>query len=945
MSVPRFTGRSAVITLGVIVAAILIFGRFIAQFLVDIAWHQALGRSDVLWGQILTRIGLFGGFFLFFVVVATINLFIADRAAPDEFPANVHPYVEQFHQVFGSRLRLVRYGGALVLAFLLALPMSSYWQSWLLFRHAQPFGSTDPQFGLDVGFYVFTLPFMSLVVDWLFVALIAVIVLTVFAHLVNGGVVFTSSWPAVRSATKAHLAVLLSILAAVKAADYWLSRYELTFGTRGFVQGATYTVVKAQIPALILLVMIGLLTAILFLVTIRTGQWRVPLVSSVLWLVMMIVGGMVYPSVVESLVVRPNQEEREAPYIARNVEATRAAMGIDEVTTKEVTFADLSADQLEADTKPFERVRLLNPSLMLSRFRIDRGEVAGLKIADLDVDRYDLGDGTEQVLVAARELDLGTVANTTWQGTHLANTRGCELVVAPVGEVTVNDRPRYRVPEVDRPELYFSPDIGGYSVVGTDVAENPCGENEPYAGTAGVPMGGLFRRAVMALAFLDYNLVGSGAINADSQLLWIKSAQDRVEKIAPFFSYDGDPYPVVVDGGVQWVIDGYTITSRYPYAQRIGGVQLSRSTGLTGDANYIRNSVKATVDAYTGEVRFYVIDPDDPIVTAWGKAFPDLLVPVAEMPAELKQHLRYPEDLFRVQTALYSKYQIAPDKFFQRTGAWSIAQAPSVDRQDAGTVGAGASPEVANTRQAFATESNVSRFHPYYTLFGGSQAVADHDERFVMLRPFVPFSTDDQRTELQAYMTASSEPDSYGELTSYVVADDPLPAGPLRVADQAESELQISSALTLLANQETGTKVKFGDMQLIPVADGLVYVRPVYVVSSDVTEYRNVIVSYNNRSVMAPRLDEALARLFSGYEASSPAVTADDGDEGTVESGDTGAPADITSVLAQADRVFAEAQDALAAGDLGAYQDAMNRVGALIDQANDLIGQPAPSDS
>ena len=924
--------------LGLVFFLIVVFGRAIASFYVDALWHQSLGRSDVFWGQLGAKATLFFLFFLVFLLLSALNLYVADRTAPTEFPANVHPYVERFHEVFGQRLRLIRYGTALVLSFMLALPAMAKWQDWLLFRNSKPFGVNDPQFNVDVGFYIFELPFITFAVDWLFAALVVVTLLTLAAHLLNGGVLFTSSTPTVRAATKIHMAVLLAVLASVKAADYWLTRFELTNETRGFVQGATYSVVKAQLPAMMLLVLIALLTALLFLSTIRTDKWRFPLVASGLWLVVLVIGGLIYPAIVQSLVVKPNQEEREALYIARNVEATRAAMGIGDVLEQSITFERLTAAKVETDLDPIRNVRLLNPSQMLSRFTIDRGEVAGLKIADLDVDRYDIDGKREQVLITARELDLGNIPNKSWQGEHLVSTRGCGLVLAPVGRVTDRDRPDYQTVDLARPELYFSPDISGYAIAGTSVTESQCGETSSYSGTSGVQLKGFFRKAAFALAFLDYNVIGSGAIDSDSQMLWVREVEDRVAKLAPFLDYDGDPYPVVVDGGVQWVIDAYTSSSRYPYAQRIGNVQLSNSTGLSRSANYIRNSVKAVVDAYTGDVTFYVVDDTDPILQAWRSAFPDLFTDRDDMPAELAEHLRYPEDLFRVQTDLYSKYQIAPADFFQRTGAWSVAQAPSVDRQDTSrTVNAPGDPTDVQTE--FATESSVERFVPYYTMF--RNAVTGEDE-FVILRPFVPFSTDDRRTELQAYMTASSDPENYGELVAYVVDQDPLPPGPLRVADQAESEQDISPELSLQANVETGTKVKFGDLQLIPVADGLIYVRPVYVIASEITEYRFVIVSHDNAAVLDTSLDGALTRLFRGFEGDIGDRVVESDDTPPPDDGDDVAPIpganDPAALAAEAEQLYLEAQDLLKAGDLGAYQMKLDQVGEILIKLSDELG-------
>ena len=958
----RISRRGAIIGGVILLIVVVVFSRAMAQFYIDALWHDALGRSDVFWGQVRAKLTMFAIFFTAFLLMAGLNLYFADRAAPQQFPANVHPYVERFHEVFGQRLRFIRYATAGVLAFILALPATSHWQEWLLFRNSVSFGERDPQFHVDVGFYVFELPFISFAIDWLFAALIIVLLLTMAAHLLNGGVLFTSSTPTVRPATRVHFAVLLALLAAVKAADYWLTRYALTNETRGFVQGATYTVVNAQIPALMLLMLIALLTAGLYLWTIRSNRWRLPIVASALWLVIALVGGLVYPALVQWAVVRPNQGEREATYIERNVKATRQALGLVDVTVQPVQFGRLATEDVASDVEPIKNVRLLNPTQMLSRFTFDRGEQTGLVIADLDVDRYAIETDTpEQVLIAARELDLGNIPNKSWQGKHLASTRGCGLVTAPASRVTTQDRPQYQDVALDRPELYFSPEISSYAVARTDVTENPCGTGDPYAGTSGVRISGFGRRAAFALAFLDYNLLGSGAINGDSEMLWVRSVEDRVKKLAPFLHFDGDPYPVVVGGGVQWVIDAYTSTSRYPYAQRIGNIQLSEQTGLPRDSNYVRNSVKAVVDAYTGDVTFYIVDDTDPIVRAWQSAFDDLFTPLDEMPEELRQHLRYPEDLFRVQTELYSKYQVDAGEFFSRNGAWSVAQAPSIDRQDTST-GATAAPPVAEDEAAgeFATESNTARFTPYYTMF---RSGLTGEEEFVILRPFVPFSTNDRRTELQAYLTASSDPETYGKLVSYVVQQDPLPPGPLRVADQAESEQDISPRLSLQANEETRTRVVFGDLQLVPVSDGLLYIRPVYVVSSDVPEFRYVIASTGSNAVLGTDLENALSQLFPGFEeplgdrvpdsgddTESPTTgeqgeeTSDEstseqtgGEESVVDDGSVTGEPDALTLLAEAEDLFSQAEDLLRAGDLGGYQEMIALAEAKVAEAIDVL--------
>ena len=695
------------------------FGRALARFYVDFLWHDGLGRADVFWGVIRAKATLFALFFAAFGLLAGANLLIADRLSPTHFPPNVHPYVERFHELFGHRMRMFRYVGAALLALVVALPTTSQWQSWLLFRNSQSFGRSDPLFHADVGFYVFELPFLGFVLDWLFVAMVFVLVMTVLTHVLNGGVVFASPVPSVRPATKGHIAVLLAVLAALKAADYWVTRYETTNERRGFVQGATYAVVNAQLPALMLLMLVALLTGGLYLATIRRSSWRLPLIASALWLVVLVAGGYLYPALVQSLVVNPNQQSREQPYIERNVEATRAAMGIDfdNVVRTEVSFGPLNTAAVESDPGPLQDVRLLNPAEMLSRFQIDRGAEAGLSIDDLDVDRYVLDGRQQQVLVAARELDLQGIPNQSWQGRHLINTRGCGLVMAPSSRVLESGRPEYLQPEgITRPELYFSPSLSGYAVAGSSQAERPCagGSSEEYEGTAGVQMSSFVRRAAFALAFLDYNVLGSGAIEDNSQMLWVRNVRDRLEKLAPFLSYDGDPYPVVIEGRIKWVVDAYTATSRYPYAQRIGTeVRLTEGSGIDTDANYVRNSVKAVIDAYDGSVTFYVNDAEDPIIKAWQGAFGDLFTPGEEMPAELREHLRYPEDLFRVQTDVYSKYQLEPEQFFQRQGAWSVAQAPSINpREPASTAAPAPNTNEAGAPAALASEAATSRFTP-----------------------------------------------------------------------------------------------------------------------------------------------------------------------------------------------------------------------------------------
>ncbi|MUH50277.1 MAG: hypothetical protein F2789_03615 [Actinobacteria bacterium] len=927
-------GRMVLIIVAVVLVVLLLASRAIAGFYVDYLWHQSVGRTDVFWGMLGSKAFLFGLFALLFVLLSVLNLLIADRLAPSTLSTDTHPAVTRFHEVFGHRMRLVRVVACAVLGLMVAVPASGHWQEWLLFRNSVNFGKNDPQFSTDIGFYVFRLPFLVFLFDWLFIAVLLVLVITVAAHVLSGGVVITPPMPKVRRATKAHFAILLSVLALLRAGGYWLERYQLTTERRGYVQGALYAVLKAQLPAVLLLMLISLLVAALFLYSIRTGSWRVPLVACALWLVIALFGGVVYPSVIQALVVNPNEKEREAPYIARNIEATRDALGISKVTTVPITFGDLTAQKVAGDLSPVRDTRLLDPAVMLRRFTFDKGQVAGLAITDLDVDRYNLNGRVQQALVAARELDLKNVANTSWQGTHLIATHGCGLVVAPASQVQGNNRPIYSELPLDHPELYYSPSITGFAVVKTNTTEKPCqgSETAPYAGTGGIQLNSAMRRFAFALSFFDYNLWGSNSITETSRIQWVRNVRDRAEKIAPFLHFDTDPYAVALNGKALWVIDAFTTTDQYPYAQDADRSQLDSTSGLNHVFNYVRNSVKVVIDAYDGTITFYKMDTVDPILKAWSNAFPDLFVDSSKMPDGLKDHLRYPEDLFRIQTAAYARYQLAPSAFFERTGAWSVAQGPPSEPNAKAAAAATVTTDGQQSASNVSAESTTQRFIPYYTMFhtpGSSVAPT-----FSILRPFVPYSKDDTRTELQSFMVASSDPATYGQLTAYSLTA--TVDGPTVVANNAETDGTISQTITQLNQQ--GSTVRYGDLQLVPVDGGLLYVRPFYVVGDNLAEYRFMIVSYNARAVIDSSLTGALKKLFPGFSGEvGDRVGTTPSDTGSTVPTDTGntttdTPADL---LNKAQKLFDEADAALAQkpADFATYQSKQAQARALIEQA------------
>jgi uncharacterized membrane protein (UPF0182 family) len=608
----------------------------------------------------------------------------------------------------------------------------------------------------------------------------------------------------------------------------------------------------------------------------------------------------------------------------------------------------VSAADVKESTASLADTRLLDVTEMRDRFALDEGQFAFYAVNDLDVDRYEIDGRLQQTLVAARELNSDGIPNRTWVSRHLIYTHGCGLISASASRVTTDGRPIYADLPVDRPQLYFGTQQPGYAIVNTGQVEQACPDTEaaPYEGDGGVRLDSTFRRLAFAIHFGEFNLFGSNLIEDSSRLVHIRDVRDRVSKIAPFLHLDADPYPVVVDGSVKWIVDAFTTTARYPYAQKANTDNLTPGSGLDHNFNYVRNSVKAVVDAYSGDITLYVIDPTDPIVRAWSKAFPGLFTPSDQVSDELRSHFRYPEDLFRVQTNLYGRYQFADaDQFFNRDAAWSIAQAATREPELAVTAAGGVplTDAVAEANTGDVADARVSRFEPYYTLF---HAPGSSTSEFSLLRPFVPFSPDDTRKELRAVMAVSSDPDTYGQITVYSI-EGTLPEGPATVAAELGSDPEISPVITLL--DQRGSRVVFGQLQVVPVADGVVWVRPLYVRPDDAGSkqvfVRRVLAWYDGQSVIGDTLTDAINRLFPGAGIDLGEVMADGTVTEPTDSGEPSTPADgagaastdPATLLEEAETVFDEADQALRDGDLGLYQEKVSEAQGLIKKALDAL--------
>jgi len=959
------SGRIALLVIAAAVFLLLISLRGIAGFYTDFLWFDELGITSVWKGVLGTKIVLGAVFTVVFFALLWANLAIADLIAPTFRPMGPEEqFVERYHEVVGSRGGLVRVGVAAVFALIAGPGVAGQWNSWLLFRNQVPFGATDAQFGRDIGFYVFQLPFLKFVVDWLFASMVIVLIVTAAAHYLNGGIRFQTPLQKVTPQVKAHLSVLLAVLALLKAVQYFLERYELVYATRGVVQGAGYTDVNAQLPALNLLVVISLFAVVLFLVNILRRGWVLPVIAVGLWALVSVAVGAAYPAFVQKFRVQPTESTRERPYIQRNITATRAAYNLRDTKLNDFEASpDRNTVDLNGNEETIRNVRLWDPSALEETYKRLQEIRNFYQINDVDVDRYMIDGRPTQVLVSARELNIAGIPSPSWVNQHLVYTHGYGAVVTPSSAVAADGNPDFRlkdlpprgVPDVgQQPAIYYGQGVDGYAIVRTEQREidytEADGTNHTtvYEGDGGVPMDSVVRRAALALRFGDLNPFISSFVTSESRAIYVRNIDERVRKAAPFLRFDSDPYPVIIGGRMQWIYDAYTTTSRYPYAQRADTSRLLAQSDLANaNFNYVRNSVKVVIDAYTGKMTYHVVDPTDPIARGYRKAFPKLFTDGTNVDAELRAHFRYPEDMFKVQTNMFGLYHITnPGDFYNRTDAWDIAQQPGVVAS-AAPVGLAPGPAAQPVR------AKEARMDPYYLLM---KLPNSEEEDFLILQPFVPFSRDDSRKDMTAFMVAKSDPADYGTLEAFIMPRDRPIDGPALINARINQQPEISQQITLLST--AGSDVKLGNLLVIPVNQSLLYVQPLYVQAegTPLPQLKRVIAVFGDRVVMRESLEDALTDIFGG----SPPTLEQQGpnQQGGQQAPSTPTPGaqppptggvspDVAQLLREANAKFETANQALVRGDLAAYQRDINDAQALIRRASEAAGgsvaAPAPT--
>jgi len=906
--------------------------RAVATFFTNYLWFDSVNLNSVWIKILLTKGALVGVTSLLAFIFIFTNLRLAVRATPvmDIFESfESQDPLSRFRAWTNERFLRYRLWGSVGLSLFLGAGASQLWEQVLLFLNQQSFGVTDPVFQADVSRYVFGLPLYRLFVSWGFQLVIFTSLIIVLFFVATGALQLRQGrLPEVSSGAKAHLSVLLAFIAILKAFAYRLDSMELLYSPRGKVFGASYTDVIAHLPALNLLILISLFGAVLLLVNIKRRGWLLPATAISLWLAVSIIVGGLVPAAIQRFRVVPDELNKELPYVENHIDYTRLAYGLDSIEEKSFAASpDLSQDDISNNKQTVDNIRLWDPTVLAETYSQLQEIRAYYALQEVDVDRYRINGELTQVMVAARELDQTNLPAVGWVNERLQYTHGFGVVFSPANNVASQGQPDFYVKgvpatttvselEVEQPRIYFgeSADSVEYVVVNSlqDEVDYPLSTEGQsvaytnYSGDGGVGIGSFFRRLGFALRYSELNLLISNQLSDDSKLIMERNIVSRVKKAAPFLYTDNDPYLALIDGNLFWIIDMYTVSDKYPYAQPADTRRINENSGLPVNFNYLRNSVKAVVNAYDGTMNFYVVDENDPIMTAYNDIFPDLFSPKSEMSSELLDHIRYPEDLFTIQSDMYRDYHMTdPRVFYADEDPWVI---PS----DSSTT-----PRVATLRGEF-TEIGFKPMLPYYLLMS---LPGENDLSYLIFQPFNP----ENRPNMQSFLVADADPENYGQLIDFRLPKGEFVDGPSQVATRINQDPDISQIFTLLDQQ--GSSVIKGNLFVVPINQSILYYQPIYLQGEQnpLPEFKFVVVVFQDRIIMSETLSEALASIF-GDELISDNVEESEGEN----------PLDL---LAKATTAFEQAQEQLQKGNLGKYQELIDQAQQYVDLAIDQLNK------
>ena len=938
-----------------VLAAVAVVLGLLAEIWTEVLWFNQLGFSQVFRTRLVTEVLLFvvGGALM--AAAVGISVTFAYRSRPVYAPVDSEQQnLDRYRESLEPLRRLVMIVLPAGLGLFAGSAASQQWETVLLWLNRAPFGVTDPQFSMDISFFVFTLPFLRFVVGFLTAVAVLALLSGAATHYLYGGLRLQGHGPRTTPAARVHLATIVGVLVLLQAGSYWLDRYSTLTDDGRLFTGAGYTGVNAVLPAKTVLAVIAVIVAVLFFVTAVRGSWRLPATGVALLVVSAIAVGGIYPAAVQRFQVTPSQLSREQPYIQRNIDATRAAYDLDDVEVTPYAAKETGErGALQQDAQTTASIRLLDPALVTPAFRqLERNKQYYTFPDPLDVDRYTIDGQARDTVIAVRELDLGGLPDSqrSWVNDHTVYTHGIGVVAAFGNQRSSDGEPAFfqqGVPGAGelgefQPRIYFGERSPSFSIVGapkgasereldypTDEGNGTGQANTTYAGDGGPRIGNLFTRLLYAIKFRDQNILLSDSVNPESQILYDRSPRDRVEKVAPFLTLDGDPYPAVVGGKVKWIIDGYTVSNAYPYSdlQPLGEVTTDSLTDSSSsvvalqqrEINYIRNSVKATVDAYTGEVTLYAWDESDPILKAWMKTFPDAVKPISQIDGDLMSHLRYPEDLFKVQRTVLGHYHVTDAAaFYSGQDYWQTPADPT------STTGEKQPPY-------YLTLQMPKQAAPSFSLTSAFIPEAKEGSVSNVLTGFVAVDAD-------AGNQAGTKAEGYGKIRLLQLPRDAVVPGPGQVQNDFNSAPNVSQALNLL--RQGDSKVRSGNLLTLPIGGGLLYVQPVYVQSAGETSYpllQRVLVAFGGEIGFAETLNEALDQVFGGDSgaAAGDAGTDTTGDEGTAPGTQPAVDAQqrLQQALTDANQAILDGQAALAKGDFTAYGESQKKLEAAIQRA------------
>ncbi|GAB3160892.1 UPF0182 family protein [Myceligenerans halotolerans] len=957
----------------------------LAQFWTEILWFDQIGFSRVIWTEWITRGLLFVTGFLVMGGAVFASFAVAYRSRPMYVPSAEQATLEQYREAIEPLRRVVTFAAPVLVGFFAGIAASAQWQRVLLAMNSETFGETDPQFGLDLSFYVFLLPALRSIIGFLMAVVIIASIAGVVTHYLYGGLRIgpaQGNLPRTTNAARIHIAVVGTVLMLLFAANYWLDRYSILNSTGARFDGASYADVHSVIPAKGILAVVALLVAVLFLAAAFRGNWQLPAIGVGLMVVSAIVIGGIYPAVVQRFQVTPNAQELEQPFIQRNIDATLTAFDIEDVETQNYNATtEAEAGALRADANTTASIRLLDPEIVSPSFRQLQQNKQYYNFSDsLSVDRYEIDGESRDTVIAVRELNQDGLGadQRNWVNDHTVYTHGYGVVAAYGNQLGAGGQPAFfeggipsegAITDLEgdyEPRIYFSPNTETYSVVG-----KPDDEREPweldfpaddadggdqvkttFEGDGGPSIGSFGSKLLYALKFGEEQLLLSDRVTEESQVLYDRDPQQRVAKVAPWLTLDNRVYPAVVDGRVKWIVDAYTTTNQYPYSAFTQMQEVTTDTltlqqegapvNLPAEVNYIRNSVKATVDAHDGSVDLYAWEPEDPVLKAWEKVFPGSVQPLDEMSGELMSHMRYPEDMFKVQRSLLTEYHVTDaSDFFSGNDFWNNPEDPTSD-------------------------ATVSPLQPPYYLT--LQMPGQEEPAFSLTSTFIPGGTTPRQVltgflaaDADAGSTAGQKDEDYGTLRLLELPRDTTVPGPGQVQNIFNSDPVAGEQLRIL--EQGRSNVLLGNQLTLPVGGGLVYVQPVYIQSAAGTSIpllHKVMVAFGDEVGYADTLTEALDQVFGGdagaeggdaegaaeSEAPDAPVEGEEPVDPEAEDPATDDPAteepveepaepsgDLAEALQRASDAMEDARQAQQDGDWTAYGEAQDELQQAIEDA------------